>query len=291
MALTLAQLRSLAAVADSGSFTRAAGELGVGQSAVSHAVAALEREIGGRLVRRDGSTGLTALGERVLARARRVLREVEALETSVAPTAQRGAVRLAAPPTVCAGLLPGLRSIWAVTMPEVDIQLYEGDDEELPEWLESGTVDLAVLVDPDSEPPHAVLVGTDELAAVVRSDHPLAAQPTLSLQDVHDDGLIAGGGGCERQLRRLHEIVGLPYRYEHRVRDMATIFAMIERAEGVAVLPTLGRDLVPPGLVMRPLRTPVQRRLVLTGPFSRPWNPLARALADSVRPSAADVPS
>jgi DNA-binding transcriptional LysR family regulator len=282
VSVTIAQLRALAAVVDHGSFTRAAAQLRVGQPAVSHALAALERAAGGAVVDRTGVVRPTALGEQLLAHAQTVLSAVDALEASIRPGTARGTVRLAAVPTVCQGLLPRLRALWAVRLPDVDVQVYEGDDDEMPEWLDAGTVDAAILVDPDPEPAGSVVVAQDEMAAVVRTDHPLADTPTITLQEMHVDGLVAGGGGCERQIERMHELAGLPFTWAHRVRDMSTVFGMIERGEGVAIVPTLGRVMLPPGLVMVPTATRLERRLVLSGPAGRPWHPLARALVDAV---------
>jgi DNA-binding transcriptional LysR family regulator len=200
----------------------------------------------------------------------------------VRPATARGTVRLAAVPTVCQGLLPRLRELWAVTLPDVDVQVYEGDDDEMPEWLEAGTVDAAVLVDPSPVPHGGVVVAQDEMAAVVRRDHPLADLPALTLDDLHEDGLVAGGGGCERQIQRLHELEGQPFRWAHRVREMNTMFGMIERGEGVSIVPTLGRGMLPPDLVMVPMARRLERTLVLSGPVSREWHPLAQALVDAV---------
>ncbi|WP_416393132.1 MULTISPECIES: LysR family transcriptional regulator [unclassified Curtobacterium] len=282
MTVSFPQLRAFVATVDAGSFTGAAAALGVGQSAVSHAVAGLEREVGGPVVRRGAAAVTTPLGDRLLAHARSVLAAVEALEAVVRPATARGTVRLAAVPTVCQGLLPRLRELWAVTLPDVDVQVYEGDDDEMPEWLEAGTVDAAVLVDPSPLPPGGVVVAEDEMAAVVRRDHPLADLPALTLDDLHEDGLVAGGGGCEHQIQRLHELDGQPFRYAHRVREMSTMFGMIERGEGVSIVPTLGRVMLPPDLVMVPMARRLARTLVLSGPTSRAWHPLAKALIDAV---------
>ncbi|MDM7890599.1 LysR family transcriptional regulator [Curtobacterium caseinilyticum] len=282
MPLSIAQLRAFVAAADAGSFTGAAVALGVGQSAVSHAVAGLEREVGGPVLRRGGAALVTPLGDRMLAHARSVLASVDALEAVVRPATARGTVRLAAVPTVCQGLLPRLRELWTVTLPDVDVQVYEGDDDEMSEWLEGGTVDAAVLVDPSPVPEGGVVVARDEMGAVVRRDHPLAATAALTLDDLHEDGLVAGGGGCEHQIQRMHELAGQPFRWAHRVREMSTMFGMIQRGEGVSIVPTLGRVMLPDDLVMLPVEPRYVRTLVLSGPASRPWHPLAQALVDAV---------
>ncbi|MGN7192364.1 LysR family transcriptional regulator [Curtobacterium sp. MCBA15_004] len=282
MPVSIPQVRAFVATVDAGSFTSAATALGVGQSAVSHAVAGFEREVGGPVVRRGGAAVPTALGERLLAHARQVLTSVDGLEAVVRPATARGTVRLAAVPTVCQGLLPRLRELWSVTLPDVDVQVYEGDDDEMAEWLEGGTVDAAVLVDPTPVPEGGVVVARDEMAAVVRRDHPLADTAAMTLDDLHEDGLVAGGGGCEHQIERMHELAGQPFRWAHRVREMSTMFGMIQRGEGVSIVPSLGRVMLPEDLVMLPVAPRYERTLVLSGPSTRAWHPLARALVDAV---------
>jgi len=282
MALTLPQLRALVTVVDSGSFTGAADRLGLSQSAVSHAVAGLEKEVGGRVVLRDGGVALTSLGHRVLEHARAALASVSALESAVHQDGTlTGTVRLGAVATVCQGLLPELLPVWAAKLPHLEVQIYEGDDDELPEWLEAGVVDAAILVEPSPAPAGGKLVATDEFAAVVRGDHPLAGLDGIPLAELQVDGLIVSTGGCEGHVKRMHDDEGLPFTYSHRVREMSTLFRMVEQGMGVAIVPSLGRGMLPADLVMRPLVKPRPRRLVLAGPSSRPWHPLAQALVDA----------
>lgn len=283
MTLTLAQLRALVTVVDSGSFTVAADRLRLSQSAVSHAVAGLERAIGGRVLERDSGLALTELGRRVMEHARAALASVAALESAVhQDIALSGTVRLGAVATVCQGLLPELIPLWAAKLPHVDVQIYEGDDDEMPEWLETGVVDAAILVEPSPLPAGGKLVATDEFAAVVRRDHPLAGLDGIPLAELQVDGLIVSTGGCERHVKRMHDDEGLPYAFSHRVREMSTLFRMVEQGMGVAIVPSLGRGMLPDDVVMRPLAAPRPRRLVLAGPSSRPWHPLAQALVDAV---------
>ncbi len=281
---TLAQLRVLAAVVDLGSFTDAAAALDVSQSAVSHAVAALEKEAGGRLIERGTPSTATPLGTRLLPHARAAVASADAYLADAATGRHRGTVRLAAVPTVCQGLMPALLKHWSARLPDVHVQVFEGDDDEMPQWLEGGIVDAAVLVDPDVGHPGGVLVGRDDFRAVVRSDHPLVAEPAIDLAELQEDGLLVSGGGCEAQVRRLHAVAGLPYRADQRVRELATMVRMVAEGIGVSIMPSLGGGLLPPGVVMRPLTPSATRDLVLTGPARRPWHPLVRALVEATDP-------
>lgn len=281
--VNLAQLRALLAVADTGGFGSAALELAVSQSAVSHAVAALERTLGAPVVHRDAPVRPTALGARILPHARAAVVSADAVTTiaSRLGRAPAGTVRLAAPQTVCQGLLPDLLKHWSAAHPRIRVRIFEGDDEELSAWLESGTADAAVLVDPQSEPPGSRLLVADAFHAVVRRDHPLAGEPEVDVTDLEDDPFLLSLGGCEPRIREIFRRAGLRFAPVHRIRELGTLIAMVHAGIGVSVVPGLAGAMLPADLVLVPLRRPEHRRLVLSGPASRPWLPAVTALVGS----------
>ncbi len=285
MALTIQQLRALVAVIDRGSFTQAAEDLRVSQSAVSHAIASMERELGGPLVLRETPLTPTPLGHRVLAHARAAAAAVDALECAArGDDSLRGVVRLGTVPTVCQGLMPSLLEEWSIALPGVRIEVYEGDDDEIPEWLVGGLVDLAILVEPAQMPEGSKIIDVDEFAAVIRDDHPLAELDAIPLEELAIDGLIVSTGGCELHVQRMHESAGIDFAVRHRVREMNTLFAMVKQGFGVSIVPTLGRGLLPSGLRMVSLVERQARRLVLAGPDNREQHPLVPALLQAASP-------
>jgi DNA-binding transcriptional LysR family regulator len=283
MAVGIPQLRAFVAVVDAGGFGAAADRLGISQSAVSHAVAALERATGRPVLTRHGRPALTRFGEQILDHARTVLASVAAIDALAEDGTgrPRGALTIAAPPTICHGLLPELVLRWRAEFPEVAVSLFEGEDDEVAGWLEGGTADLAVLIDPPAPPAGSALVGTDRFHAVLRTDHPLAAEPTVDIADLADDDFLLSSGGCERQIQELHRMADTPFRPAHRIRQLSTLFAMVRSGVGVSVLPGLAAGMVGPDLVLVPLRQSLTRTLVLTGPLHRPWHPAARALVEA----------
>ena len=148
-------LRVLRQVAQSGSFTAAARALGYTQSAVSRQAAALEAVAGRALFerRRDGVV-LTPAGARLLARAVRVLDELDAARRDTAePDAPAGPVRLGTFATAAAGLLP---AALASLPPALVVSVREATTPALARALRAGTLDLAVLAQtPPFRPPDA----------------------------------------------------------------------------------------------------------------------------------------
>lgn len=278
MTVTTQQLRAFVAVADHGSFTDAAGALGLSQSAVSHAISGLERELGGHLFGRR-AVALTPLGRRIQVQARAATVAIASLEAAArGDRSHSGTVRLGAVPTVCRGLLPALLDDWASALPAVRIDVFEGDDDEMPEWLDNGFVDVAILVDPPAHPRESKVVDIDEYAAVLRDDHPLVDLQAIPLGELADDGMIVTSGGCETHVRSIFESAGIEFAVRHRVRETSTLLAMVEQGFGVSIVPTLGRSMLPASLRMRPLVERRARKLVLGLPDNREPHPLGRAL-------------
>ncbi|MCG8926075.1 LysR family transcriptional regulator [Lentzea sp. CC55] len=281
MALNFAQLRAFLAVVDEGGFGAAADALGITQSAVSHAVASLERSLGHPVLSRRGRSTPTSFGKELLAHARAAVSASAAI-TDLAErhrAGARGTIRLAAPPTVCQSLLPDLLTRWRAEFPLVDVRVFEGEDDEVAEWLAGGTVEAAVLVDPPAG--RGAQIGEDAFHALLRDDHPLAGQPRIGVEELADDPFLLSRGGCERHVRQAH--AGHPFAPRHRVRELGTLLAMVRSGVGVSLVPGLVASMLPAGLVVVPLRERVVRRLVLSGPAGREWHPAVTALVDSVR--------
>ncbi|HEY4346516.1 MAG TPA: LysR family transcriptional regulator [Gaiellaceae bacterium] len=286
MGLNLAQLRALVATVDEGGFGEAARSLGITQSAVSHAVASLERTVGAPvMVRRATGPTPTSFGKKLLEHARAALAAAEAInDLAAAQTGSpRGVVRLAAPPTVCQGMLPELVAHWRAEFPRVTVRVFEGEHDEVEEWLGARSVEAAVVVDPPRSA-RARLVGTDTFHALLRRDHPLANELAIDLGDLDDDPLLFSGAGCEQPIQELYRRAGVKLVPAHRVRELGTLFAMIRSGLGVAIVPSLVRAMLDRSLVLVPLRLTHQRRLVLTGPPDGLWHPAVAALIASVEP-------
>lgn len=273
MAVTLAQLRALDAVERLGSFSAAAEVLRVSQPAVSGTVKALEAEVGGAVLHRPAAgrpLALTPLGGSLLPHARTALAALARLDAAAARHrgAPHGALRLAVVPSVRAGLVPDLLRRAAEALPAVTVDVVEGDDPEMPDWLDAGLADVAVLVDPSPRDlgPGAVELPGDLLLAAVPATHPLAAGPVAHLHELAADRLLSSGGGCQVQLRALHRAEGLPFRPVAEVAGLPSLLAMVARGDGVAVVPELAAPLVPDGVRLLPLLPELRRRLVLTGP-------------------------
>jgi DNA-binding transcriptional LysR family regulator len=81
----------------------------------------------------------------------------------------------------------------------------------------------------------------------------------------------------------------IPYRPARRIRELMTLLSMVEAGLGVGILPSLAASMLSETLTLVPLRPRLERRLVLTGPASRPWHPSVVAIRDLTARSSSGV--
>ncbi len=287
--MNLAQLRALVAVADQGSFTGAAAALGLTQSAVSHTVASLEKELAVPLIlRRRGGTMVTSHGQQVLRHAREAVHRVDRIAQDCAVVAgrHRGRLRVAAFPSA-AQLLPRLIAELARCQPEVTVVLLEGTDAEVRDWLRDRVIDLGLVGelrtgDQPSSPAPGALLAQDQMVAVLDGGHPLAGQPVVALDDLVDDAFLLSDGGCEPLLHQMHQAAGLRLQPARRVRDMATLLALVAEQLGVTVVPELA---LPAGhqLAVVPVTPTAHRALYLVPADERDLPAAGHVLLDITR--------
>lgn len=146
MEFTLKQLIYFRAVAEHGSLTAAAEAVNLSQSAMSNAISELEKSLGVNLVIRQASRGLflTDSGKLLAVEASRLLEDAEEIVAQVRSDDYklRGPLRIGCYRTLVSTTMPEVISQFMKANPEIDIQLLDGDESELVQWLRTGACDL-----------------------------------------------------------------------------------------------------------------------------------------------------
>ncbi|MCK2036639.1 LysR family transcriptional regulator [Microbacterium sp. SSW1-49] len=188
--MDFSQLRYVVAVADSSSFTRAAERCFVTQSALSHQIAALERELGQRLfVRSSRSVRETEAGTAFVARAREALRAIEGAKEDAAATAGQvvGTLRLGVIPTVTAIDVPAVLARFRAEHPSARVELRVGNSDALVADVRAGNLDVAFLGLREDSLPRGVAareIGRERLVAAVPATHVLASRSEIGLTEL-----------------------------------------------------------------------------------------------------------
>jgi DNA-binding transcriptional LysR family regulator len=278
--LSVDRLRVLHAVATTGSVVGASAALRVTTSAVSQQLARLEREVGQPLLERHGrGVRLTDTGALLARDAADLLGRLEQVEAGLA--AHRGAVtgtlELAAFATAARGLLPAALAALRARHPELTVTSRELDPHEAVPALTRRQLDLAVVQDwPDDPLPLPPDVSSrplldDRFDLAVPAGHPLAGRDTVAVGELAGAAWVSWPTSqiCHGWLART-----LPDpRVAHTASEHSTQLALVAAGLGLALIPRLGRDPVPPAVrLLRLEPAPVRRVFALwrTPSSSRP---------------------
>jgi DNA-binding transcriptional LysR family regulator len=242
VAMDLRQLAALVAVAETGTFSAAADALHTVQSNVTTHVARLERELGATLVDRAAGR-LTEEGELVVARARRVQAELEALAADVASLRHEveGATRLGVIGTTARWLVPALLTALEERHPKVRVTVLEGNTTSLLPQLAGGRVDLGVVNFPTTDPEVVVEpLFEEDFIAVIPVGHPLSGATSLTMADLADHELIMPppGASIRVDLDRAATVAGVTLRPKAELDGIRLIASMAFEGYGAAVLPS-----------------------------------------------------
>ena len=270
--IEIRHLAALEAVAEEGSFRRAAARLGYVQSAISERIASLERLVGRRLVERSPGAGgvqLTEAGEVLLGHGRAILARVKAAEADLAALSDgtSGTLRLGIYQSVGIRVLPQLLQRYALAWPDLRVLPKESPtDAGLFDLVESGELELSFADLPVREGPFEwVELMRDPYVLLVAAGSPLAQAKGVSLEDVAELPLI-GHTTCrvfprvEAELRT-H---GIEPNIVFRSDIIGTVQALVAAGVGIAIVPRLAVDPADERTTMIQLdsRMPVQPRTI-----------------------------
>jgi DNA-binding transcriptional LysR family regulator len=292
-AVTLKQLRALAAVDRHGSMAAAGAALGLTPPAIHSQLKGLEQAFGLALLQRSSDSAGSVLTEegRVLLEAHARMEAVlarAALEIRALSEGLAGRVTLG---VVSTGkyFAPRLVKILATLTPNVEVVLRVGNRDQVIRDLETRSVDLAIMGRPPRQPlVEAAAIGPHPHGLIAPPDHPLAGRPALSASDLYDETMISReeGSGTRilmtRYLDRLGD--GRPFRLVE-MGSNETIKQSVMAGLGIAFLSLhtvtdelhQGRlvTLAAPGL-------PIQRHWFLVHPSDQALRPASRAVSDAV---------
>jgi LysR family transcriptional regulator, low CO2-responsive transcriptional regulator len=190
------QLHAFAALARRGSFTLAAKDLFLTQSAVSHAIKALEDDLGCRLVDRAGRRViLTQSGEQFLRHTEKILREMEAARAGLETLTKwgHGRLRVGASTTACQHILPAVLREFRQSYPKCVIRIEPGDHGQQLDLLRGGHVDLALILEPPSPAGSEftfVPLFQDELRFLVAPLHAWARAGRAPRESIENETLV-----------------------------------------------------------------------------------------------------
>ncbi|MEU8928872.1 LysR substrate-binding domain-containing protein [Streptomyces sp. NPDC048409] len=244
--MELQQMRYVIAVAETSSFTRAAERCLVVQSALSHQIARLERELGARLFDRTSRrVRLTPAGEAFLPAARASLEAAERASADVAASVGevRGRLAVGVIPTVAAVDVPAALGDFRRRHPQVRISLRVGASGDLADQVRERALDVAFLGLPTTAEPRGVAareLARDRLVVVVAPDHRLAGEPVVTLRSLASEVFVdfpAGTAG-RVQTDQAFAAAGIERDVAFEVSTTDFTVPLVASGLGVAMMPS-----------------------------------------------------
>jgi LysR family transcriptional regulator, transcription activator of glutamate synthase operon len=243
--MELRQLRYLVALDDERHFTRAAAREHIAQPALSQQIRRLEEELGLPLVdRTTRRVAITDAGQHLVARARRILAEVDAARAELEALSgmQTGRVTVGVMHTMGPVDISAALAIYHQRHPGVELTVRENSSEELAEMLRVDELDLAFLSVTERIESHGLglqQLVSEELVVVLPRDHPLGGRTELRMAELAGEQFISYREGA--RLRELLVVAGHHAGFEPSVmlesNESNRIRRLVQRGMGVAILP------------------------------------------------------
>lgn len=229
-------------ILETGSFTKAAAELGYTQSAVSQMVRALEQELTTTLLLRSRKgIALTPDGEellpyiRDLANCHRKLREKQQEMRGL----DSGFIRIGVFSSVSCHWLPGLIKDFKIQYPAVVFELHQGEYTSIAKLVEDGSVDFGFVNPYAVSGLTTIALKHDEMLAALPYNHALSHHTQVSLAELATEPFILLDEGQLCEPLEYFKTNNLQLNIQYRVHDDYTIMSMIEHGLGISILPEL----------------------------------------------------
>lgn len=254
-------LRYFVAVAEERHFGRAAQRLHMAQPPLSQQIKQLEEQLGTALFERTTrKVELTPAGELLLERGRRILQDLEELESDVAQVGAgaAGVLRIGLSGSATYRLLPTLVQKARRELPGLRLSVHgEMLTPDMVGDLEEGRLDVAVLRPPvDSPDVELAFLEQDRLVAALPADSPWAERAQLDLAELAGEPFVGypAQSVVTRIFREACHREGFTPRVVQEAAETSTLLALVAAGMGLALVPMATRGFAFQGIVFRPVR-------------------------------------
>ena len=283
--MNLSKYEMLAAVVEQGSLTLAAGELGCTQSAVSHSIDSLEKELGFSVLKRGrAGVSLTAEGERLMPAVRALLNSAEQLGQTAASIRglDAGTVRIGAFTSVAVHWLPGVLKEFQADYPKVEFILLNGDYHDVEQWLSDGSIDIGFVTVPCALDCECIPLMEDRLLAILPPDSRFASYPKFPLTECETEPFISLLKSSDHDARRALKAAGVEPNVRFYTKDDYAVIAMVEQGLGMSIMPELLLKGRKDRLLTLPLIPEAKRTIGIAIAAGEKAGPATRRFADYV---------
>ncbi len=283
--MNLSKYMILATAVEQNSLTLAARQLGCTQSAVSHSIDSLEKELGFPVLKRGRSgVSLTAEGERLMPAVRALLGSAEQLSQTAAAIRglDTGTVRIGAFTSVAVHWLPGVLKEFQNDYPKVEFTLLNGDYHDVEQWITDGSIDIGFVTVPCELGCECIPLMEDRLLAILPPDSRFSSYPKFPLTECETEPFISLLKSSDHDARRALEAAGVEPNVRFYTKDDYAIIAMVEQGLGMSIMPELLLKDRKDSLLKLPLIPEAKRTIGIAIAAGEKAGPATRRFADYV---------
>jgi DNA-binding transcriptional LysR family regulator len=247
--MTLLSYQVLKTVAEQGSFRKAADILGLTPSAISHAVAAMENELGFPVLNRSklGVT-LTNYGEHLLPYVNAVLNSDESLQQAIAEFngLKQGKVKVGCFSSVCTNWLPDVMHSFQKEYPGITIELFQGTYDDVAYWIKNGVVDLGFLsVSSAGDIPIEPLYKDPLLCVVPKGTKRVGKTEYMDIDELRNHQFVTQRESTDADIQNFLKENSLTIQSDYHVVDDLSMIAMVAHGFGICLMPELAMNDIP----------------------------------------------
>ncbi|WP_149094136.1 LysR family transcriptional regulator [Paenibacillus terrae] len=272
-------------VVEMGSFTKAGEVLNLTQSAISHAISALEHEIGlTLLVRARSGIKLTNNGERLMKHFREIIQMDEKLyqEVALIKGLEIGTVKIGTFSSVSIHWLPRIIKKFNEQFPLIEMKLLDGNYHEIESWLVSGEADFGFVNLPTLDTLEALPLKEERMLCLLPSNHILGEQAAIRVDQLIDEPFIMPVAGCDTDVRNIFSQHNISPKIKYELEDDHAIMAMVQNGLGVSILPEMILSHIPYDISIRPLEGKHSRTIGIATASLKNVSPAAKKCMDFI---------
>lgn len=257
---------ALQKIIELGSFTKAAKALGYTQSSISQMIASLENELGIKLLTRSRlGVKLTIEGNELYPFIERSILQYRAMQEKANEIKglDTGIIRVGTITSITCHWMPQLIRGFEELYPHVQFLFHDGDYTTIQEWIKTGAVDFGFITPPAVTDMETIHVKNGEMLAVLPKNHPLAAQTSVSIEQLAGEPFILLEEGHYSEPINAFHAAGLEPDIKYTIHDDFAIMTMVEAGLGISIMAELMLRRTNYDIVCLPVNPPVYRELAI----------------------------
>lgn len=241
--MTILSYQVFKAVVEQGSFIKAAKVLDITPSAVSHAIASMEDELGSSLfIRSRSGNSLTNFGKELLPYVNSVLNSESALRQAVSQLGglKHGHVKLGTFSSVCTNWIPDILHSFSRENPNVVVDVYQGSYGDIRSWLRSGVIDFSFISQSSAQELTFEPLYNDPLVCVTpRSFTKRDSSRYIDIDEIRDMPFIMLQESVDTDIKNFLKDHNIVYRSNGHIEDDLSALVMVENGFGFAIMPEM----------------------------------------------------